>query len=196
MVELTRFNGIPHLLGPVETDNERIIGVLRWCTREMDRRYKLLEKHAARNIDIYNERLEAKDEADGKLPYLVIMIDEIGDLMLRDPVETEAAITRLAQMARAVGMHMVIATQRPSVDVITGLIKANFPSRIAFSVASGADSRVILDKTGAEHLLGKGDMLFPRFRCGWPAADPGLLRFGGRCTRCRATLVTMASCAF
>ncbi len=160
MVELARFNGIPHLLGPVETDNERIIGVLRWCTREMDRRYKLLEKHSARNIDIFNERQEANGNHDGKLPYMVIMIDEIGDLMLRDPVETEACITRLAQMARAVGMHMVVATQRPSVDVITGLIKANFPSRIAFSVASGADSRVILDKTGAEHLLGKGDMLF------------------------------------
>ncbi len=160
MVELTRFNGIPHLLGPVETDNERIIGVLRWCTREMDRRYKLLEKHSARNIDIFNKRQEENGNSDSKLPYLAIMIDEIGDLMLRDPVETEACITRLAQMARAVGMHMVVATQRPSVDVITGLIKANFPARIAFSVASGADSRVILDKTGAEHLLGKGDMLF------------------------------------
>ena len=160
MVELTRFNGIPHLLGPVETDNERIIGVLRWCTREMDRRYKLLEKHSARNIDIFNKRQEENGNSDSKLPYLAIMIDEIGDLMLRNPVETEACITRLAQMARAVGMHMVVATQRPSVDVITGLIKANFPARIAFSVASGADSRVILDKTGAEHLLGKGDMLF------------------------------------
>ena len=160
MVELARFNGIPHLLGPVETDNERIIGVLRWCAREMDRRYKLLEKHSARNIDIFNDRQEGSGNPESKLPYLVIMIDEIGDLMMRDPVETEACITRLAQMARAVGMHMVVATQRPSVDVITGLIKANFPSRIAFSVASGADSRVILDKTGAEHLLGKGDMLF------------------------------------
>ncbi len=160
MVELARFNGIPHLLGPVETDNERIIGVLRWCAREMDRRYKLLEKHSARNIDIFNDRQAASANPDSKLPYLVIMIDEIGDLMMRDPVETEACITRLAQMARAVGMHMVVATQRPSVDVITGLIKANFPSRIAFSVASGADSRVILDRTGAEHLLGKGDMLF------------------------------------
>ncbi len=160
MVELTRFNGIPHLLGPVETDNERIIGVLRWCTREMDRRYKLLEKHSARNIDIYNSRQEESDNPGRKLPYLAILIDEIGDLMLRNPDETEACVTRLAQMARAVGMHMVVATQRPSVDVITGLIKANFPARIAFSVASGGDSRVILDKTGAEHLLGKGDMLF------------------------------------
>ena len=160
MVELTRFDGIPHLLGKVETDHERIIGVLRWCTREMDRRYKLLEGRSARHISLYNQALRASGDADQALPHIVILIDEIGDLMLSSPDETESALTRLAQMARAVGMHMVVATQRPSVDVITGLIKANFPSRIAFSVASGADSRVILDKTGAEHLLGKGDMLF------------------------------------
>lgn len=160
MVELTRFNGIPHLLGPVETDTERIIGVLRWCTREMDRRYKLLEEHAARNIDIYNERHGSRRRGGEFLPYIVIFVDEIGDLMLSRPEETEKSITRLAQMARAVGMHMVVATQRPSVDVITGLIKANFPSRIAFSVASGVDSRVILDTIGAENLLGKGDMLY------------------------------------
>lgn len=160
MVELTRFQGIPHLLGPVETDHQRIIGVLRWCTREMDRRYKVLEKLSVRHIDAYNTRQLANGLVGKTLPYLVIMIDEIGDLMTGYPVETEASITRLAQMARAVGMHMVVATQRPSVDVITGLIKANFPSRIAFSVASGSDSRVILDKTGAENLLGQGDMLF------------------------------------
>jgi len=160
MVELTRFNGIPHLLGPVETDPERIIGVLRWCTREMDRRYKLLEEHAARNIDIYNERHGSRRRGGEYLPFIVIMIDEIGDLMMSHPDETEKSITRLAQMARAVGMHMVVATQRPSVDVITGLIKANFPSRIAFSVASGVDSRVILDTIGAENLLGRGDMLY------------------------------------
>lgn len=160
MVELSRFNGIPHLLGPVETDTERIIGVLRWCTREMDRRYKLLEEHASRNIDIYNERHGARRRGGEYLPYIVIMVDEIGDLMMSRPDETEQAITRLAQMARAVGMHMVVATQRPSVDVITGLIKANFPSRVAFSVASGVDSRVILDTIGAENLLGKGDMLY------------------------------------
>ena len=158
MVELTRFGGIPHLLGPVETDHERIVGVLRWCALEMDRRYKLLEEAGSRDIDGYNGRQETADGG-AKLPRLVIMIDEIGDLMLADPVETEAAIARLAQMARAVGMHLIVATQRPSVDVITGLIKANFPSRIAFSVASATDSRVILDKTGAENLLGKGDML-------------------------------------
>ena len=160
MVELARFNKIPHLLGPVETDTERIIGVLRWCTREMDRRYKLLEEHSARNIDIYNENRGSRRRGGEFLPYIVILIDEIGDLMLSRPEETEKTVTRLAQMARAVGMHLVVATQRPSVDVITGLIKANFPSRIAFSVASGVDSRVILDSIGAENLLGKGDMLY------------------------------------
>ncbi len=159
MVELSRFNGLPHLLGPVETDVERIIGVLRWCTREMDRRYKLLEENAARNIDTYNSRL-GRRRRDEYLPYIVIMIDEVGDLMMNHPEETEKTLTRLAQMARAVGMHLVVATQRPSVDVITGLIKANFPSRIAFSVASGTDSQVILDARGAESLLGRGDMLY------------------------------------
>jgi S-DNA-T family DNA segregation ATPase FtsK/SpoIIIE len=159
MVELSRFNGLPHLLGPVETDVERIIGVMRWCTREMDRRYKLLEENAARNIDTYNSRL-GRRRRDEFLPYIVIMVDEVGDLMMNHPEETEKTLTRLAQMARAVGMHLVVATQRPSVDVITGLIKANFPSRIAFSVASGTDSRVILDSVGAESLLGRGDMLY------------------------------------
>lgn len=158
MVELTRFNGIPHLVGPVEIEHDRIIGVLRWCTGEMDRRYQLLESQSARNIALYNKKQLARGgEA---LPYVVILIDEIGDLMLSNPDETERAITRLAQMARAVGMHLVIATQRPSVNVITGLIKANFPARIAFSVASGSDSRVIIDRSGAEDLLGGGDMLF------------------------------------
>ena len=159
MVELSRYNGLPHLLGPVETDPERIIGVLRWCTREMDRRYKLLEENAARNIEIYNARL-GRRRRDEYLPYIVIMIDEIGDLMMTHPDDTEKTITRLAQMARAVGMHLIVATQRPSVDVITGLIKANFPSRIAFAVASGTDSRVILDSVGAETLMGRGDMLY------------------------------------
>lgn len=159
MVELSRFNGLPHLLGPVETELDRIIGVLRWATREMERRYKLLEKEAARNIDTYNEGL-GRRRKDERLPYLVIMIDEIGDLMMQRPDETEHAITRLAQMARAVGIHLMVATQRPSVDVITGLIKANFPARISFAVASSVDSRVILDSNGAETLMGRGDMLF------------------------------------
>jgi len=159
MVELSRFNGLPHLLGPVETELDRIIGVLRWATREMDRRYKLLEKEAARNIDAYNSAL-GRRRKDEHLPYIVIIIDEIGDLMLQRPDETERTLTRLAQMARAVGIHLMVATQRPSVDVITGLIKANFPARISFAVASGVDSRVILDTSGAESLMGRGDMLF------------------------------------
>ncbi len=159
MVELSRFNGLPHLLGPVETDMERIIGVLRWATREMDRRYKLLEAEACRNIDAYNKALGKLREAE-RLPYIVILVDEIGDLMLSRPDEMERTLTRLAQMARAVGIHLVVATQRPSVDIITGLIKANFPARISFAVASGVDSRVILDTTGAETLMGRGDMLY------------------------------------
>ncbi len=159
MVELSRFNGVPHLLGPVETDLDRIIGVLRWATREMDRRYKLLEKEAARNLDAYNRGLGRRRKHE-RLPYIVIVIDEIGDLMMMRPDETERALTRLAQMARAVGMHLMVATQRPSVDVITGLIKANFPARISFAVASSVDSRVILDAVGAETLMGRGDMLF------------------------------------
>jgi S-DNA-T family DNA segregation ATPase FtsK/SpoIIIE len=160
MVELSRFNGLPHLIGPVETDTERIIGVLKWCTQEMDRRYKLLEEHAVRNLDNYNAKFGRQRRGKDYMPHIVILIDEIGDLMLSRPEETETAITRLAQMARAVGMHLIVATQRPSVDVITGLIKANFPARIAFSVASNIDSRVILDSSGAEALLGHGDMLY------------------------------------
>jgi S-DNA-T family DNA segregation ATPase FtsK/SpoIIIE len=159
MVELSRFNGLPHLLGAVETDLERIIGVLRWCTREMERRYKVLEENAARNIDTFNSRLGKRRKSE-RMPHMVILVDEIGDLMMTKPEETEKTITRLAQMARAVGMHLVVATQRPSVDVITGLIKANFPSRISFALPSGVDSRVILDSIGAETLLGKGDMLY------------------------------------
>ncbi len=160
MVELSRFDGLPHLMGPVEIEQERIIGVLAWCTREMERRYKLLEADASRDIAMYNNKRKLPEATEAPLPYLVTLIDEIGDLMLKNADDTERAITRLAQMARAVGMHMVIATQRPSVNVITGLIKANFPSRIAFSVASGGDSRVIIDRPGAEDLLGSGDMLF------------------------------------
>lgn len=168
MVELSRFNGIPHLMGPVETDTERIIEVLKWCTREMDRRYKLLEEHAVRNITNYNEQFGKRRRGQDYMPHVIIMIDEIGDLMMSQPDETERTITRLAQMARAVGMHLLIATQRPSVDVITGLIKANFPGRIAFAVASGVDSRVILDSSGAEQLMGRGDMLYQAPDAGAP----------------------------
>ncbi len=157
-VELTGYNGIPHLLAPVVVELERVVGALQWVTREMDKRYHKLAQAGCRNIKDYNEQLEASGEK--KLPYMVVIIDELADLMMLAPDETERTLTRLAQLARATGIHLVIATQRPSVDVVTGLIKANFPARIAFAVASGVDSRVILDQPGAERLLGRGDMLF------------------------------------
>ena len=159
MVELIRFNGLPHLYGKVETDVERIQGVLRWVVQEMEQRYKLLEHSRSRNLDSYNRK--ARRTKEGKpLPKIVVLIDEMADLMMHAPDATEYNLVRLAQMARATGIHLVMATQRPSTDVVTGLIKANFPARIAFAVASGVDSRVILDTTGAETLLGRGDMLF------------------------------------
>jgi S-DNA-T family DNA segregation ATPase FtsK/SpoIIIE len=172
MVELSRFNGLPHLIGQVETDIDRILAALQWCVREMERRYRLLEIEQARNIDAYNNKLGPRRRKD-QLPYMAVCIDEVGDLMMSRPDDTEHAITRLAQMARAVGMHLIIATQRPSVDVITGLIKANFPARIAFAVASGIDSRVILDHTGAETLMGKGDMLYLAGDAAGPARIQG-----------------------
>ncbi len=157
-VELTVYNGIPHLIAPVVVDVERAVPVLQWATREMERRYKLFAKVSARNIEAYNEKLLQHNEQ--MLPYIVIVIDELADLMLSAPDDVERYICRIAQMARATGIHLVIATQRPSVDVVTGLIKANFPARIAFAVTSQIDSRVILDSPGAEQLLGRGDMLF------------------------------------
>ncbi len=157
-VELTGYNGIPHLLAPVVVDLERVVSVLQWVLREMDQRYHKLAQAGCRNIKEYNAKLVAAGEK--KLPHLVVIIDELADLMMLAPDETERTLTRLAQLARATGIHLVIATQRPSVDVVTGLIKANFPARIAFAVASGVDSRVILDQPGAERLLGRGDMLF------------------------------------
>jgi S-DNA-T family DNA segregation ATPase FtsK/SpoIIIE len=157
-VELTGYNGIPHLLGPVVVEMERVIGALQWMTREMDKRYHEFAKAGARNITDYNARAQLQGMR--KLPNLVIVIDELADLMMISPDETERTITRLAQLARATGIHMILATQRPSVDVVTGLIKANFPARIAFAVASNTDSRVILDQPGAERLLGRGDMLY------------------------------------
>ena len=157
-VELTGYNGIPHLLSPVVVEVERVIGALQWMTREMDRRYHLFAQAGSRNINDYNAKM--KLQGGKKLPLLVIVIDELADLMMISPTETEQTITRLAQLSRATGIHMVLATQRPSVDVVTGLIKANFPARIAFAVASNTDSRVILDQPGAERLLGRGDMLF------------------------------------
>ena len=157
-VELTNYNGIPHLLAPVVVELERVVAALQWVTREMDQRYHKLAQAGCRNIKEYNLQLASRNEK--KLPLLVVIIDELADLMMLAPDETERTITRLAQLARATGIHLVIATQRPSVDVVTGLIKANFPARIAFAVASGVDSRVILDQPGAERLLGRGDMLF------------------------------------
>ena len=157
-VELTGYNGVPHLLTPVVVEMDRVLGALQWMTREMDRRYHTFAQAGARNIVDYNTRM--KTQGQKKLPYLVIVIDELADLMMIAPDETERTITRLAQLARATGIHMVLATQRPSVDVVTGLIKANFPARIAFAVSSNTDSRVILDQPGAERLLGRGDMLY------------------------------------
>jgi len=158
MVELIRYNGLPHLYGKVETELDRIVSVLRWVTREMDTRYKKFSELGVRHVNEYNERMIEKGE--DKLPFMAVFIDELSDLMMSAPVEIEKTLCRIAQMARATGIHLVVATQRPSTDVVTGLIKANFPARIAFAVASGVDSRVILDGVGAETLLGKGDMLF------------------------------------
>ncbi len=157
-VELTGYNGIPHLLGPVVVEMDRVIGALQWMTREMDKRYHLFAQIGSRNIVDYNAKMKLQGQK--KLPYLVVIIDELADLMMIAPDETEKTITRLAQLARATGIHLILATQRPSVDVVTGLIKANFPARIAFAVASNTDSRVILDQPGAERLLGRGDMLY------------------------------------
>ncbi len=172
-VELMRFNDMPHLMGSVETEIERILGVLRWATTEMDYRYKLLQKEGARNIDSYNKKMERKGKP--KLPKIVILIDELSDLMISAPDETEHAIIRLAQKARAIGIHLIVATQRPSTDVVTGLIKANFSTRISFAVASSIDSRVILDTGGAETLLGKGDMLFLHPEVGLPQRAQGVI---------------------
>ncbi|MCA9374355.1 DNA translocase FtsK 4TM domain-containing protein [Candidatus Peregrinibacteria bacterium] len=165
-VELSSYNGIPHLLTPVITDPEKAAIALRWAVAEMNRRYQLLSEKRFRNIAEYNEAaLEAEVLGDEeakmqKMPKIVVVIDELADLMMAAGKEVEASICRIAQMARAVGIHLIIATQRPSVDVITGLIKANVPTRIAFAVSSAVDSRTIIDGAGAEDLLGKGDMLF------------------------------------
>lgn len=153
-VEMTGYNNIPHLLTPVVVEPDKVLSALRWLISEMDRRYKLFATAGVRNLDAYNEQSGFQ-----AMPFIVLVIDELADIMLFAPVEVEDCITRLAQMSRATGIHMVLATQRPSVDVLTGLIKANVPHRIAFAVASQVDSRVILDAPGAEKLLGKGDML-------------------------------------
>ena len=157
-VELTGYNGIPHLLAPVIVDADRVVGALQWMLREMDSRYHKFSQSGTRNIQEFNAwKIARKEEP---IPYLLVVIDELADMMMLAPEETEKSLTRLAQLARATGIHLIIATQRPSTDILTGLIKANFPARIAFAVFSGTDSRVILDQQGAERLLGRGDMLF------------------------------------
>ncbi len=158
MVELSQFNGLPHLLGRAEFELERVLRVLRWVAYEMDQRYKRFAESLSRNLDDYNTKMARQGEP--QLPRILVMIDELADLMMAAPEETERTLTRIAQMARATGIHLVVATQRPSTDVVTGLIKANFPARVSFATASGMDSRVILDTPGAESLLGRGDMLF------------------------------------
>jgi S-DNA-T family DNA segregation ATPase FtsK/SpoIIIE len=158
MVELATFNGIPHLLVPVVIEVERVVATLKWVTHEMDRRYRVFSKLGARNIDVYNHIMTGQGQE--SLPCIVVLIDELADLMMVAPDDVERSICRIAQLARATGIHLVIATQRPSVDVVTGLIKANFPARISFAVTSQVDSRVILDTGGAEKLLGRGDMLY------------------------------------
>ena len=164
VVELTSYNGLPHLLTPVVTDSKKAASALRWAVQEMERRYEMFAAGGVRDIGRYNEMIDEFPQGEGssgeKIPYIMIIIDELADLMMVSPVDVEDAIIRLAQKARASGIHMVLATQRPSVDVITGLIKANVPSRISFAVSSQIDSRTILDMAGAEKLLGKGDMLF------------------------------------
>jgi len=172
MVELSGYNGIPHLLIPVVTDAKKAAGALNWAVQEMENRYKLFADHGVKDLKGYNTLME-KEEEGIKLPQMVIIIDELADLMMVAPNDVETAICRIAQKARACGMHLVIATQRPSVDVITGIIKANVPSRIAFTVSSQVDSRTILDMAGAEKLLGKGDMLY------YPVGETKPLRMQG-----------------
>jgi S-DNA-T family DNA segregation ATPase FtsK/SpoIIIE len=174
MVELTTYNGVPHLLSPVVTDAKKAAGTLRWAVKEMEKRYELFARTGVRDISRYNKLCDTGVESsDGPLPFVVILIDELADLMMVAPADVEDSICRLAQMARAAGMHLVVATQRPSVDVITGLIKANIPSRVSFAVSSQTDSRTILDMGGAEKLLGKGDMLF------FPVGAPKPVRLQG-----------------
>ncbi|MCK5486643.1 MAG: DUF87 domain-containing protein, partial [Desulfobacterales bacterium] len=164
-IELSNYDGIPHLITPVVTNPKKATHALFWALREMERRYELLSEMGARNIKQYNNKVAkaakpADKEAPEQLPYIVIVIDELADLMMLASRDVEVALTRLAQMARAAGIHLILATQRPSVDVLTGIIKANFPTRLTFQVSSRTDSRTIIDTIGAENLLGNGDMLF------------------------------------
>jgi S-DNA-T family DNA segregation ATPase FtsK/SpoIIIE len=171
MVELIRFSGLPHLYGEVEVDLDRVVKVLRWVALEMDDRYKRFADSSARHLDDFNRKMESQDKP--MLPRIVVLIDELADLMMLAPEAVEQLLCRIAQMGRATGIHLVVATQRPSTDVVTGLIKANFPARIAFATASQIDSRVILDMQGAETLLGDGDMLYLAPDAGHPKRVQG-----------------------
>ena len=172
MVELGIYNGIPHLLIPVVTDPKKAAGSLQWAVTEMLRRYKMMSDLGVRDLESYNSIVTAEEDGK-KLPQVVIIIDELADLMMVAAKEVEDSICRIAQMGRAAGMHLIIATQRPSANVITGLMKANIPSRIAFSVASAMESRIILDTMGAEKLVGKGDMLYAPIGSGKPLRVQG-----------------------
>lgn len=160
MVELAPFNHIPHLVSPVITDVKAATAALKWAVDEMERRYQLFAHMGVRDLERYNKLADKNEQPGHKLPYILIVIDELADLMMMAPHDVEEAICRIAQKARACGIHLIVATQRPSVDVITGLIKSNIPTRIAFMVSSQIDSRTILDSVGAERLLGRGDMLY------------------------------------
>ncbi|HLG76615.1 MAG TPA: FtsK/SpoIIIE domain-containing protein, partial [Ktedonobacteraceae bacterium] len=177
MVELSMYNGIPHLLSPVVIDVEKVVGLLKIAIAEMERRYRLFSQLGVRNLDGYRklrlEKIAQGDTSLNNLPAIVIIIDELADLMMAAPEEVEGMICRLAQLARATGIHLVVATQRPSVDVITGLIKANIPTRISFMVSSAVDSRTIIDMGGAERLLGRGDMLYLPADAGRPERIQG-----------------------
>jgi S-DNA-T family DNA segregation ATPase FtsK/SpoIIIE len=173
IVELKLYNDIPHLLTPVITEPKRAFQALQYCIYEMERRYACLDSMGVRDVKSYNKRIKERNIAAEHLPYIVVVIDEFADLMATTGKELESTVARLAAMSRAVGIHLVLATQRPSIDVITGLIKANIPSRIAFMVASKMDSRIIIDQVGAEKLLGKGDMLYAG------AIDPFPVRMQG-----------------
>ena len=183
MLELSIYNDIPHLLAPVVVDPKMASGALKWAVSEMENRYRTMAQFTARNITDFNVKMarlrqeapteKDRDEIPDALPYIVVVIDELADLMMTAPSDIENSLARLAQMARAVGIHLIIATQRPSVNVITGTIKANFPTRIAFRVASKVDSRTIIDANGGEKLLGRGDMLF------LPPGQPEPIRLHG-----------------
>ena len=172
-VELNIYNGIPHLISPIVTNTKKVDKVLNWAISEMERRFKIFAEVGVRNLKGYHEYIKSTKPEETSLPYIVIIIDELADLMLSAPVKVEEALCRLAQMTRATGIHLVIATQRPSVDIITGSIKVNFPSRIAFAVSTQVDSRTILDVNGAEKLLGNGDMLFSPINASKPIRAQG-----------------------